>query len=253
VSTLKGLKKGQDSAGQSDNLSENPYRETMFKLIWNLFKLLFFAAVLAIIFQQFTARFVLTMLLRAELGVPVEVEHAQVDILKAQVRFQNIEIWNPDSFPAGVMIYIREMTADSELTRMFINRALNLERLEIRVDNVRLVQAPDGRLNYFMLKLYQKPEGSILKNLAIENFVLSIDRAGVAGADPREALSQEIGLNRMGYRKVKALRDIFDIIGWETLSAMKLQKLGKSYLSRIGEDLGGSSGDFPKPAAANWR
>lgn len=225
----------------------------MFKILWNLIKLVFLITLLSLVFQQFTARFILTMLLRAELGVPIEVEHAQVDFLKAQVRFQNIEIWNPEGFAPGVMVYIREMVVDSELSHLYSGGSFNLDRLELTVDNVRLLQNTDGKLNFFQTKPYQNPGSGFLKNLPIENFVLSIDRAGITNAGAREGLLQEIGLSRMGYRKVKFLRDVFDIVAWETLSAMKLQSLGRGYLSQIGQDLDGEKlRNFSKPSAPSW-
>ena len=225
----------------------------MFKILWNFIKLLFLVTLLGLVFQQFTARFILTLLLRTELGVPIEVEHAQVDFLKAQVRFQNVEIWNPKGFAPGVMVYIRELVVDSELSHVVSQGRLNLDRLELTIDNVRLLQNSDGQLNFFYTKPYQNAGSGFVKNLQIENFVLSVDRAGIANAGSREGLAQEIGLNRMGYRKVKSLRDVFDIVGWETLSAMKLQNLGRGYLSRIGQDLDGEKiRNFSKPSAPSW-
>ena len=96
----------------------------MFKLIWGSIKLGFFVILLALIFQQFTARFILTLLLRTDLGVPIEVGHAQMDFLKAQVRFQDVEIWSPEGFPPGVMIYIREIDLDTEWPRVYQNKII---------------------------------------------------------------------------------------------------------------------------------
>ena len=91
----------------------------MFKLIWNTIKLVFLIIVLSLIFHQVSSRFFLSSLLRFQLGVPVEVGKAQIDFVNAEIRFDDIEIWNPSNFPPGVMIYIREMVFDFELSKLF--------------------------------------------------------------------------------------------------------------------------------------
>lgn len=227
----------------------------MFKMIWNLIKLVLILAVLAIVFQQFTARFLLTFLLRTDLGVPVEVEEAQVDLLKAQIKFRNVEIWNPDGFPPGVMVYFREITADSEWSRLFSNGGLHFDRLELDVDNLKLVQPADGRLNFLSTRLYRKQDGfSFLKNMQIDDFVLSIGRVSFHDEGRGGDAGQEIDMRRMSYRKVHSLRDVMDILGWEVLRKMRLENLGAGYLDQIGSDLDGAGGrkSFDPPKAAVW-
>ncbi len=229
----------------------------MFKIIWNLIKVVFITILLALIFQQFTARFVLTVLLRADLGVPVEVDHAQIDLLRAEVRFQDVQIWNPEGFPPEVMIYIREIRVDSNLFQLFRDGGLQLNRLEMDVDNLRFSRSQAGELNLFAVKIFKNPLGfSFLKNMKIDEFVLSAGRAGFFDArGEKQSFTREIGLRRMTYRKAGSLRDVFDILGWEALKGMRLESLGRGYLDQIAQDLDNarlSSGNLSPPKTAAW-
>lgn len=228
----------------------------MFKLIWNTFKFAFFVIVLSLIFHQITSRFFLSTLLRYQLGVPVEVGKVQIDFVNAQIRFEDVEIWNPSGFPPGVMIYIREMVLDSELSKLF-NRHPGFNRIELDIDNVRAIKILDQPLNLLALKIYKQDEPLLAPSLNVDEFVLSVgqasfhDEASAGSGD----VSSRVELHRMTYYKVKSVRDMMDIINWETLKKMHLESLGKGYLDRISDDLEGSqkSKTFTAPKSGAWR
>lgn len=225
----------------------------MFKLVWQIIKLAFLIAVLSLIFNQISSRFFLSSLLRLSLGVPVEVGSAQVDFINAEIRFQDVEIWNPVNFPPGVMIYIREVSLDTELSRLF-NRHPSFSRIEVDVDNIRLMKSMDTPLNALSTKFYKNDTPG--PQFGVDEFVLSVNRASYrdeASAGSGD-LTKDVDLRRMKYEKVKGLRDMFDILNWETLKKMGLVPLAGRYLDAIRDDLDPNEGrTFSQPRSANWR
>lgn len=227
----------------------------MFKLIWGAIKLGFLVIILGLVFHQAASRFLLSSFLRFQLGVPVEVGKASVDFVNAEVRFEDVEIWNPKDYPSGVMIYIREMTLDSELSKLFSSQPV-FDKIEIEADNVRLIKLIDEPLNILATHIYQKPRKiPFMPEARVEEFVLSVgqasfhDEASAGSGD----LSLEVGLRRMTYYKVKSLRNIVDILSWEVLKKMRLESLGSGYLEQIRDDLEGAKSYPSTPRSAAWR
>lgn len=226
----------------------------MFKLIWSAIKLIVLTIILALVFNQAASRFLLASFLRFQLGVPVEVGKANVDFLNAEVRFEDVEIWNPARYPSGVMLYVREITLDSELSKLFSSRPL-FDKIELDLDSVKLIKLIDQPLNLLAVDIYQKPKKTgFLPEIPVDEFVLSIGRTtfhdeAAAGAGD---MSLEVGLRRMTYYKVKSLRNIMDILSWEVLKKMRLESLGSGYLEQIRDDLEGAKSYPTTPKAGVW-
>lgn len=227
----------------------------MFRLIWALFRTAFFIIVLGLIFHQFTAKFFLTLMLRRSLGVPVEAGSASVDFLRAELVFRNVEIWNPEDFPPGVMIYIRELRMDSELSTLFEN-GLHFRLVELEIDSVKLFRSPSGQLNYFQLRNFQGKPSGLPALFHTDSFILTMGKADFYddGRSSREN-HVDVDLRRMAYRNVKTLSDIIEIVGWETLKKLRETDLAKGYLDRIRGELDGADLNHPldEPRAAAWR
>ena len=229
----------------------------MFKSIWGVIKFAFFVVVFSLIFHQVTSRFFLSSLLRFQFGVPVEVGKAEIDFVNAEIRFEDVEIWNPSGFPPGVMIYIREMVLDSELSKLFSRHPV-FTKIEMDIDNVRVIRLIDEPLNLFSMKIYKNAGDAASKPFFdVEDFILSVGKASFhdeASAGSGD-VSSEIGLHRMTYHKVKNVKDILDILNWEILKKMHLESLAKGYLDQIQDDLEGpqKSQNFFPPKSGVWR
>ena len=221
----------------------------MIKMIFGLLKLSVLAVILGLIFHNFTTRLLLTGFLRYSLGAPVEIRDARVDLLNTQIVFKDIEIRNPDGFPPGTLAYIPEMFVDSEISSLWEGH-LHVETVEVNLSELRLARLPDGRLNMLALKIFKdsgkqaaavSPRRERSGSVDVDNFILSLGRASYIDygqSSPKEH-RVELGLRRMTYWNVRTLRDILEIVSWESLKPMGLQAMGNGLLDRIGQDLDG--------------
>jgi hypothetical protein len=210
----------------------------MFKLIWNLLKLIVLTVVLALIFHNFTARLAMSAFLRYHLGAPVEIRQARVDFLNTQISFKDVEIQHPEDFPRGTLALVREIFMDSEISSLW-RGGWNWDTIEVEFDTIRIVRNEQGRVNLLALKALKEGEGR-KEEFQLEKFVLSMrdgfytDLTGPADRD-RE---QDIRLRRMTYRKVRSVRTMTEIMAWEALRGMGLESLDDGSLKAIREDFG---------------
>lgn len=213
--------------------------------------------VLALVFHQFTARFLLTFCLRQSLGVPVETGRASVDFLRAEVIFKDVTIWNPEGFPPGVMVYIKELRMDSELSSLFQN-GIHFQTVEADIDTLKLFRSSSGEVNFFKLKLFGSgPSLPFPEIFHTDSFVLSMGEASFYDESRvyREA-SADVDLRRMAYRNVRTLSDMAQITAWETLKKLRVTDVGKGYLDRIREELEGAApavAPIEAPRVSGWR
>ncbi len=139
------------------------------KTIFRLFNFCLFLLVLALVFHNVTAKWLLTAALRHSLGVPVEVRDARVDFLNTQVSFSGIRIDNPRDFPPGVLAEIPKIYIDLEISSLWGKR-LHFQTLEINFDSLHVLRAEDGRVNLLALKVFRLPERDSGKTFSPSNF-----------------------------------------------------------------------------------
>ena len=186
----------------------------MVKALGGLLKAGVLAVILALIFHNFTARFLLIWALRSTLGVPVEVERANVDLLNTRVRFEGIKIKNPEGFPHEALAQIPRLEIDYEVSS-WRNLRFHVDDLRIECDEIRLTQQRDGRINFMALKIFSpsqnensQPEG---KHLLLHRVDFSLDHLTYARAEHPEfpALALNVELRHVTYENLGNLQTLF--------------------------------------------
>ena len=202
------------------------------KFFFRLIKLCALLLLLALIFHNFTARLLLIVGLRHYLGVPVEVQGARVDFLNTQIIFEGIRIKNPPDFPHGILADISTVFVDFEISSLFKGR-LYFDEIVVHFEELRALRIPDGRLNLMALRPL-KDQRDVSQERADEGktpfpptfyrFVLNLRRAvftDLSGPVPNQK-TFDLKLEQAVYRHVGSLKDVFEIIVWETTKRMGL-------------------------------
>ncbi len=215
------------------------------KAIFKLIKTTLLILVLAVIFHDFTAKWLLTGVLRWTLGVPVAIESAHLDWMQLNILFKDIYIKNPEG-QEGYLAWIPKLFVDLDILALREKR-VHFESIEVVVEELRVSRLSDGRLNLSALKSFQNGGGSSSggqspkwePHFEVDSLILTLGRATYkdsAGPVPFEK-SFDLKLHRMVYQNVKTIQDVFEIISWEALKQMGLGNLAGGFLDRIREDL----------------
>lgn len=126
------------------------------KLIFNLIKLSILALVLALIFHNWTVKQALRLVLSYQLGAPVEIDRARIDLFKAEVEFKDILIHQPEAFNSReILADIPQIFVDFDWPAIWEGR-LHLQAVELNVNELNLIRNPDGRLNLLSFKVFQQ-------------------------------------------------------------------------------------------------
>ena len=207
------------------------------KTIFGFLKLCFLVLVLALIFHNFTAKWLLTAALRWSLGVPVEVEEAHVDLLATQVLFSGIRLGNPEGFPKGVLADIPKLFIDAEISSLW-ERRLHLETVEINIRELHILRGVDGRINLLALKVFKFPEerashgaGSGPRfDFYVRQLVLTLGRGTYKDLSRPASVEKSVGLrvDHAVYRNIESMGDMMQIIVWETLKRMGIAQIGQA-------------------------
>src|SRR5688572_10002426 len=126
------------------------------KTIFGFLRNVFFVFILALVFHNFTACFLLSAWMQWTLGVPVNIESAKVGWMNTQVLFEGIMIKNPKGFPRGILAEIPEIFIYFETSSLWEGR-LHLAEVAVTAADLRVVRIPGNRLNILELKVF-RPE-----------------------------------------------------------------------------------------------
>lgn len=215
----------------------------MFKALFGLIKFALLVCVLALVFHNYAARFALSFYLKTALGVPVEIDSAQVDLLGSKAFFRNIVIQNPPDFPEGHVAKISYLLVDLDFAA-FSDGRLHFEKIEADIGDFQILRAPNGRVNWLNLKVIQdvqqKKEPSKQKGAKIDHFIVTL-RKGTYRDLTRNVPPRLIVLEveNQDYLNVHTLKDMVGVVSWEAMKRMGLEKLGAGVLDQIREDLDG--------------
>jgi hypothetical protein len=217
----------------------------MFKALFGLIKLCLLAVVLALVFHNYTSRLALSSFLKITLGVPVSIESAQVDLLASKAFFRNIVIHNPEDFPEGYVAKIPYLLLDLDFAA-FSDGRLHFEKIEVDVGDFQIQRAADGRVNWLHLKIIQEAHQKIeppefgKKGAEVDHFVVTLRKGTyrdfAKGGPPRVLVLE---MESQDYLNVHTLGDMVNIVSWEAMKRMGLEKLGAGVLDQIREDLDG--------------
>jgi hypothetical protein len=201
--------------------------------IWSFIKLCFLLIILGLIFHNFTAKLILKQTLQYQLGVPVEIQDAKVDLLGSKVTFQNIYLKNPDHFPAGFLARIPKLFLDWKWDAVRDGK-FHLDALELDIQELRVIRNAEGQLNLLSLKVFepnQKTEEELQmeRDLNKQRFhigllTISLRRGtytDLAGDAPIQR-STEIGMNNQTFRDIESLGDVVEIIAQRAVARLGL-------------------------------
>lgn len=203
------------------------------RMIWNLFKLTVLLAVLGLVFHNFTARLALVTGLHLALGVPVEVDRAEVDLLNTKITFEGIRIKNPEDYPRAYLALIPRLAVDFELPMPGGSR-FHIDRVDLEIDELRLFQLAGGRFNLLELRplqrkktAYDEDSGKKAPGLPIHELVFSLRRMEYvdlsSGVERRRGINMNI--NRALYENVGSAGGIIELVAWEAMKSFGFQSL----------------------------
>ena len=217
----------------------------MMKALWGLIQLLFFALLLALVFHNYLARKGLDFYLQSSLGMPVEIESAQVDLLGSKIFFRNILIHNPPDFPEGLMVKIPYLSMDLN-PKAFSDGKVRFEKIEVDVGDFKILRLPDSRVNWRHLKMIRdaREEGPGMPRgkprIQIAHFILTLRQGTYRDlTQGGKGKNYVFDVDRQDYLNVHTLKDMVYIISWEAFKRMGLERLSDGVLDQIREDLEG--------------
>ncbi len=227
----------------------------MFKLIGKIIRLFVFILILAVIFHNWTAKFLLTTGLRIALGAPVKVEEVKINFSDVSVLFGNIEIANPSSFfSEAPLAKIPKIFIDASLSSLWEGK-IHFEAIELNIQELHVIRERDGRINLLSLKTLEpksqsqsqtsRQKSEIPLHFQIDQVILSLGQArytDLTGPNPVEK-GVNLRINRATYKNMDGLEDIVKVISWETLKRIGFGNL-TAFLGDWNPNWGSSSGNI---------
>ncbi len=203
------------------------------KIFFRLVKLCVLLAILALVFHNFTARLLCTAGLRYYLGTPVEIDEARVDFLNTQIIFSGVRIKNPGGFPRGILAEISKISVDFEISSVF-ERRLYFDEIAVHFKELRALRIPGGRLNLLALRAFENQKKAGIEEAlrrrapshpAFNRLVLTLRRAtftDLSGPVPHQK-SFDLKVDQAVYRQVPSLKEVLEIIAWESVKRMGIK------------------------------
>lgn len=210
------------------------------KAIFKLIKYCIFIIVLALLFHNFTAKWLLMIGLRASIGAPVHVNAAQVNLMETDILFDGIEIENPKGFPRGTMVKIPKIFVDLDIASLWEKR-VRLGQVEVIISEINLVKDAGRKINFLQLKTFEskgkteivfydpenknKPAKEI--KFLVEKFILSLDKVtftDYASTNPTPK-TLPIRLDGNVYKNVDSVAGMVSVIGFEAMKGIGLNVL----------------------------
>ncbi|MDD5218194.1 MAG: hypothetical protein PHN49_01125 [Candidatus Omnitrophica bacterium] len=221
----------------------------MFKFLSKIIQLTILVAVLAILFRNYVAKAGLEFWLHAQLGTPVSVQEAQVDLTKTWVLFRGIRFENPPDFPDPFLASVPKLFIQLDL-HLLGEKRLRFRSVEITLDELQVIRDVDGKMNLLSLNVFQTPRTETKSfpsslgeraqtgapKVEIDRLVLNMGKVkyiDLAGAQPKQ-IAMNMDIHDAVYRNIAGSEDVVKIIVWEIM-----KRLGFSGLSSILEGVQG--------------
>ncbi len=210
------------------------------KAIFKLIKFCFFIIILALVFHNFTAKWLLSVGLRIATGAPVSVESAHINFLDTDVLFEGIEVDNPKGFPKGTMVKIPKIFVDLEIASLWEHR-IHLDQVEVFISEINLAKNAERKINFLQLKTFEskgdseftfydpenkhKPTKEV--KFLVEKFILSLDKVTYTDYSSNNPASKVLPIHLQGnvYRDVDSAAGMISVIGFEAMKGIGLNAL----------------------------
>jgi len=104
-----------------------------------------------VLMRNAVAKSVLSTGIHVITGLPADVKSVNVDLFRQAVGVRDLEIFQPDGFPDGVMVSVPEIYIDYRLGE-FLSGTAHIEQMRLHVAELHVVKAENGRLNLRSIK-----------------------------------------------------------------------------------------------------
>ncbi len=125
----------------------------MKKMVFALTVILVFGAILL---KDPIIKSTVTITASHVVGAPVHIDSFSFGILKHAIRISGLKIYNPKSFPKGVLLDLPKIHVDYNLGNI-LRKKMHLTKVDIVLKDVVLVKNSKGELNVDSLKIVKKP------------------------------------------------------------------------------------------------
>lgn len=210
-------------------------------LIKRLIQLTILLLILGVIFHNWTAKFLLTLGLRAALGSSAHVGDVSIDLGKTEIAFRDIVVKNPSGFPDAPMAVIPLILVHLDAPALFKGK-INFHEVALSITEVNVIRNRDGKVNLLSLSTVEKnkqeqqtrpqqpapkgPPGEPVQ-WEIANLVLTLGKATYLDLnDPSgKERSFNLRIENQTYQHVKGMGDIVMIVVWETMKRVGISGL----------------------------
>jgi len=108
-------------------------------------------------------------------GAPVHMDSFSLNILSSTIRISGFKMYNPESFPIGVLVSCPKIKVIYDSATLFKQKRHFL-LVEIELKEMGLTKNKEGKLNVDSLKIVQQPKSSPPAPMQIDLVTLSIGR-----------------------------------------------------------------------------
>lgn len=207
------------------------------RLIWNLIKIAFWAAVLGFFLKVYGAKWLLTFYLQKELGTRVTVQDVRLDFVNTQAKFRGLMIQNPLVYPEGVMIAVSDLFLDFE-PRSLLKGKPGFSAVDLNAEEIRVLNVPGNGLNLRALTILKPQYRDVGKDglpryetdpkadFSTQKFYLTAERAtytDLTGPNPVQK-SYALGLRHAEFNDLEGLRGLTETLVRETLNRIGLRE-----------------------------
>jgi len=108
------------------------------------------------------------------LGVQVEISGYSWDIVNSAVRIKDCRIYNPESFPKGLLVDIQDINCEYDLT-LLLRKELHLTIFELSLKELIVIKDKNGKFNIDALNFVQRQQIE-QKPMHIDVLKLNVDK-----------------------------------------------------------------------------
>jgi hypothetical protein len=167
------------------------------------------------------------------MGVKVDVGTLGIGLIRQEIRIKELKVYNPDGFPAGVMVDIPEISVDYDLAA-FLKGSLHLPLVVVQLKEMVVVRNEQGKLNVDALNVAQKgkkdkpQEKKEEKQLGMQMDVVTLNLGKVVvkdySKDPNQPTIQayDLGVNKT-FKNVKSAEQFATLVLVEAMGPTALK------------------------------
>jgi len=220
----------------------------LFRIIFNLIRLIILLGILAIIFHTWVIKQALVFSISYQLGADVSIQEIKMDWKHTGFEIHNLEIGNPYSFPREALATIPLAIVSFDVPILLRGREIRLKALAFDLRELRVMNVAQRGLNILALKPLQEKAAderssqvtikqqvdSRVPSLTVDELIISLGDIIYTDTSGPALRQQQFhaGIRGATYYNVRGTSDVAGIIVAEALKRlgfgyldMKIQKL----------------------------